>query len=86
MEENGSPYIDMQRGNNTKLASNHKGAIAYQTVKAKINILGKHSVQCCMLRDTGSDETYLVQRIADKLEGRPIRHETQSPEKVQTFL
>jgi len=28
-----------------------------------------------MLLDTGSDKTYMVQRIANKLQGRPIRHD-----------
>ena len=53
-----------------------KGAIAYQTVQAKINIPGKDSVPCRMLLDTGSDKTYLVQKMAEKLKGKPIRHET----------
>ena len=53
-----------------------KGAIAYQTVQAKINIPGYDSVPCRMLLDTGSDKTYLVQKIADRLKGKPIRHET----------
>eukprot|EP00795_Rhopilema_esculentum_P013887 gene13887-4838_t len=53
-----------------------KGAIAYQTVQAKINIPGYDSVPYRMLLETGSDKTYLVQKIADKLKGKPIRHET----------
>ena len=53
-----------------------KGAIAYQAVQAKINITGKDSVPCRMLLDTGSDTTYLVQKIAEKLKGKPMRHET----------
>ena len=53
-----------------------KGAIAYQTVQAKINIPGKDSVPCRMPLDTGSDKTYLVQKIAEKLKGKSIRHET----------
>ena len=38
--------------------------------------VGKDSVPCRMLLDTGSDRTYLVQKIAEKLKGKPIRHET----------
>lgn len=53
-----------------------KGAIAYQTVQAKINIPGKEPVPCRMLLNSGSDKTYMVQKIADKLKGKPIRHET----------
>jgi len=59
----------------TNLHVTEKGAIAFQTVQAKINIPGKPSVPCRMLLDTGSDKTYMVQRIANKLQGRPIRHE-----------
>ena len=53
-----------------------KGAIAYQAVQAKINTTGKDSVPCRMLLDTGSDKSYLVQKIAEKLKGKPMRHET----------
>ena len=60
----------------TNLHVTAKGAIAYQTVQAKINVPGKRPVPCRMLLDTGSDKTYLVQKVADKLNGKPIRHET----------
>lgn len=59
-----------------------KGAIAYQTMQARINIPGYDSVPCCMLLDTGNDKTYLVQKMADKLKGKPVRHETKILDKI----
>ncbi|XP_065069773.1 uncharacterized protein LOC135694821 [Rhopilema esculentum] len=70
-------HTSICRGETTpNLHAAPNGAIAYQTVQAKINIPGYDSVPCRMLLDTGSDKTYLVQKIADKLKGKPIRHET----------
>ena len=52
-----------------------KGAIAYQTVQAKVNIPGKPEVKCRMLLDTECDRTYIHQSFADKLGGKPVRFE-----------
>ena len=52
-----------------------KGAIAYQTVQAKVNFPGKPEVKCRMLLDTGCDRTYIHQSFADKLGGKPVRCE-----------
>ena len=52
-----------------------KGAIAYQTVQAKVNIPVKLEVKCRMLLDTGCDRTYINQSFTDKLCGKPVRFE-----------
>ena len=59
----------------TNLLVTEKEAMAFQTVQAKINIPGKPSVPCRMLLDAGSDKTCIVKRLANKLQGRPIRHD-----------
>ena len=50
-----------------------KGAIAYQTVQAKVSIPGKPEVKCRMLLDMFCDRTYMHQSFADKLGGKPVR-------------
>eukprot|EP00794_Sanderia_malayensis_P019641 gene19643-21585_t len=52
-----------------------KGSIAYQTVKAIVNLPGKNEVRCRMLLDTGCDRSYMTQEFANKLKGKPIRYE-----------
>eukprot|EP00794_Sanderia_malayensis_P016438 gene16438-18073_t len=60
----------------TNLHVTEKGAIAFQTVQARISVPGKPSVQCRMLLDTGSDKTYMLQKVANQLQARPVRYET----------
>eukprot|EP00794_Sanderia_malayensis_P019549 gene19549-21481_t len=58
------------------LHDTEKGAIAFQTVQARISVPGKPSVPCRMLLDTGSDRTYMLQKVANQLQARPVRYET----------
>lgn len=64
-----------------KIICKYEGALASQTVPPKINIAGKDSMPCCVLLDTGSNEIYLMQKIAEKPKKpavimKPIVHET----------
>ena len=51
------------------------GAIAYQTVSAKVNGKGKPSITCRCLLDTGCDKTYMLQKTANMLKSKPLRQE-----------
>ncbi len=57
----------------TNLHVTKKGAIAFQTVQAKINVPGKPSVLCRLLLDTGSYKT-VPQRVANQLQGKLVRY------------